>query len=363
LGQEQEGDMNLYGVILAGGGGTRLWPLSRQHQPKPLLNLLGDRSMLQETVARLAPLIPPERLFIAVNAVHAPEVARQAPEVPANHIVVEPVARETGPALGLAAIHLAHKDPDATLASFQADHVIRRPDVLLNAVALAARAAQDGSIVTIGITPTFAATGYGYIELAGVTQQEQESDLCVREAVRFVEKPQRETAEAYLATGNFVWNAGLFICRVQTLLDAFALHLPETYAGLMRIKQTIGTDAYVETLESVFPTLGRVSIDVGIMEKFHPLVTVPCDPGWNDVGDWDTLASLMQCDDNGNVAIGTTHLAIETKRTLVHGRDRLIATIGIEDLIIVDTPDAVLVMPRNRAQDVKMLVERLTSHH
>lgn len=353
--------MNLYGVILAGGGGTRLWPLSRQHRPKPLLNLLGDRSMLQDTVSRLAPLIMPDRLFIAVNAVHAPEVARQIPELPAEHIVVEPVARETGPALGLAAVHLAHHDPDAILASFQADHVILRPEILRDAVSLAARAAEDGSIVTIGITPTFAATGYGYIELAGTTREE--GDLCVREAVRFVEKPQRETAEAYLATGNFVWNAGLFICRVRTLLDAFATHLPAVHAGLMRIKEAIGTDTYVETLEAVFPTLQKVSIDVGIMEKFHPLVTVPCDPGWNDVGDWDTLASLMETDADGNVAIGTTHLAIETKRTLVHGKDRLVATVGVEDLIIVDTPDAVLVMPRSRAQDVKKLVERLTSHH
>ncbi len=353
--------MNLYGVILAGGGGTRLWPLSRQHKPKPLLNLLGERSMLQDTVARLAPLIVPDRLFVAVNAAHAPEVARQLPEVPAAQIVVEPVARETGPALGLAAVHVAHRDPDAILASFQADHVILQPDILRAAVALAARAAADGGIATIGITPTFAATGYGYIELAKTTREED--GLCVREAVRFVEKPQRETAEAYLATGNFVWNAGLFICKVQTLLDAFATHLPEVHAGLMRIKDAIGTDMYVETLETVFPTLQKVSIDVGIMEKFHPLVTVPCDPGWNDVGDWDTLASLLQGDEDGNVAIGTTHLAIETKRTLVHGHDRLITTIGVEDLIIVDTSDALLIMPRSRAQDVKKLVERLTTHH
>ncbi len=352
--------MNLYGIILAGGGGTRLWPLSRQHRPKPLLNLLGEQSMLQETVARLDPLITPDRLFIAVNAVHAPEVARQVPNLPMAHIVVEPVARETGPAFGLAAIHIAHRDPEATIASFHADHVVLRPDCLRDAVALAAEAAQEGAIVTIGIRPTYAATGYGYIELADEIGAGH--GHVVREAVRFVEKPKQEMAERYVATGNFVWNAGLFICKVQTLLSAFAEHLPETYAGLMRIKEAIGTDRYVETLEAVFPTLQKISIDVGIMEKFHPLRTVPCDPGWNDVGDWDTLASLMEGDADGNVAIGARHLAIETKRTLVHGRDRLIATVGVEDLVIVDTEDAVLVLPRSRAQDVKKLVEQLTSH-
>jgi mannose-1-phosphate guanylyltransferase len=352
--------MNLYGIILAGGGGTRLWPLSRQHRPKPLLNLLGERSMLQDTVARLQPLITPEHLFIAVNAVHAPEVTRQVPDLPMDQIIVEPVARETGPAFGLAAVHIAHHDPDAMLASFHADHVVLRPHLLRDAVALAAEAARDGAIVTIGITPTYAATGYGYIELADEIGAGH--GHIVREAVRFVEKPKQDVAEQYLATGNFVWNAGLFICKVQTLLDAFREHLPETYAGLMRIKEAIGTDRYVETLEAVFPTLSKISIDVGIMEKFHPLRTVPCDPGWNDVGDWDTLASLMQGDDDGNVTIGARHLAIETKRTLVHGRDRLIATVGVEDLVIVDTEDAVLVLPRSRAQDVKKLVEQLTSH-
>lgn len=352
--------MTLYGVILAGGGGTRLWPLSRQHRPKPLLNLLGERSMLQDTVARLAPLITPERLFVAVNAVHAPEVARQVPALPTAQIVVEPVARDTGPAFGLAAIWVAHHDPEATLASFHADHVILNPGCLREAVALAAEAAQDGAIVTIGITPTYAATGYGYIELAETIAEGR--GLVVRRARRFVEKPQRAVAEEYLATGNFVWNAGLFICKVHALLDAFAAHLPETYAGLMRIKDAIGTERYTETLEAVFPTLPKVSIDVGVMERHARIATVPCDPGWNDVGDWDTLASLMEGDEHGNVAIGATHVAVETKRTLVHGSRRLVATVGVEDLVIVDTEDAVLILPRSRAQDVKRLVEQLQSH-
>ncbi len=350
--------MDLYGVILAGGGGTRLWPLSRQHRPKPLINLLGEASMLQSTVHRLSPLIPPERLFIGVNAVHAAEVSRQVVQLPAEQIIIEPVARETAPALGLTAIHLAHHDPDALMASFHADHVVTRPEVLRRAVALAAEeAASDGRIVTIGITPQYPATGYGYIEMGDTIRQND--DMIVRDALRFVEKPDKLTAESYIATGNYVWNAGLFIARVQTVLRAFSEHLPEVYEGLMRIKETIGTADYNDTLETIFPTLPKVSFDVGIMEKYHPIATVPCDPGWSDVGDWDTLASLMTSDNDGNIAVNAPHLAIDTKRTLVHGHGRLIATVGVEDLVIVDTEDAVLILSRDRAQDVKKLVEKV----
>ncbi len=349
--------MDLYGIILAGGGGTRLWPLSRQHRPKPLIGLLSETSMLQATLQRLSPLIEPAHVFIGVNAVHAPEVARQLPELPDDHIIVEPVARETGPALGLVAVHLAHHAPDATIASFHADHVVLDPACLRQAVALAAEVAQDGSIVTIGITPTHPATGYGYIEMGDTLRQRD--DMSARAAVRFVEKPDKATAEEYLATGNYVWNAGLFICKVQVLLDAFATYLPEVHAGLMRIKDAIGTDHYVETLEEVFPTLEKVSFDTGIMEKFHPIATVPCDPGWNDVGDWDTLASLMHADDHGNISVNAPHIAIDTTNTLVHGHGRLITTVGVDNLVIVDTEDAVLICSRDRAQDVKKIVEKV----
>lgn len=353
--------MQLYGTILAGGGGTRLWPLSRKHRPKPLLMLLGETTMLQDTVTRLAPLIAPDHLFVAVNAMHATEVVRQLPEVPAAHVLIEPIARDTAPALGLAAIHIAHRDPDAVLASFHADHVITQPDILRRAVGLAAEAATEDrgdAIVTIGITPTYPATGYGYIELGMITHGA--GTFAVREARRFVEKPQREAAEQYLETGTYVWNAGLFICRVHTLLQAFATHLPQIFVGLMEIKAAIGTPEYEETLAAVFPALPKVSFDVGIMEKHHHILTVPCDPGWSDVGDWDTLAGLLASDEHGNVAIGATHLHIETKRTLVHSRGRTIATVGVEDVIIIDTEDVVLVLPRQRAQDVKQLVEQLT---
>jgi mannose-1-phosphate guanylyltransferase len=349
--------MHLYGVILAGGGGTRLWPLSRAHRPKPLLPLLGGTTLLQETVCRIAPAIPGERVFVIANVAHVPEVSRQVPEIPAAQILGEPVARDTAAALGLAAIHLAAHDPDATLASFHADHVIAQPDVLMAAVAMAAQAASTGVIVTLGITPTHPATGYGYIELGEPLYTAD--GLGLHAARRFVEKPAEAVAAQYVAAGNFVWNAGLFICRVTTLLDAFAIHLPELHAGLMRIAPTIGTEVYADTLAAIFPMLAKVSFDVGVMEQYHPVLTVPCDPGWSDVGDWDTLAGMLDADADGNVAVGAPHLALETRRTLVHGRGRLVATVGLDDVVIVDTEDAVLVLPRSRAQDVKRLVEQL----
>jgi mannose-1-phosphate guanylyltransferase len=351
--------MQLYGVILAGGGGTRLWPLSRSHRPKPLLPLLGKATLLQETVNRLAPAIPGERLFIVANDAHIPEITRQVSEIPGAQLLGEPVARDTAAALGLAAIHLAHRDPDAILASFHADHIIERPDVLMAAVRLAAEAARGTAIVTIGITPTYPATGFGYIELGETLHTVDGLDLYT--ARRFVEKPAAEIAAEYVAAGTFVWNAGLFICHVGTLLEAFAVHLPELHAGLMRIARTIGTDTYLETLATIFRTLPKVSFDVGVMERHHPVLTVPCEPGWSDVGDWDTLAGVLAGDDDGNVAVGAPHLALETRRTLVHGRGRLVATVGLEDVVIVDTDDAVLVLPRSRAQDVKRLVEQLAA--
>jgi mannose-1-phosphate guanylyltransferase len=349
--------MNLYGIILAGGGGTRLWPLSRTHRPKPLLPLFGGATLLQETVARLAPVIPGERLFIVANAGHVPEVTSQVPQIPPAQVIGEPVARDTAAALGLAAIHLAHRDPDATLASFHADHMIARPDALIAAVRCAAEAACDGAIVTIGITPTHPATGYGYIELDAA--RDATGGLRLHAARRFVEKPEQQIAAEYLAAGNFVWNAGLFICRVATLLDAFAAHLPALHEGLTRIAATIGTEAYPEILAAVFPQLPKVSFDVGVMERHQPVLTVPCEPGWSDVGDWDTLARMLDGDADGNIAVGAPHLAFETTGTLIHGRGRLIATVGLDDVVIVDTEDAVLVLPRSRAQDVKRLVEQL----
>jgi len=349
--------MQLYGVILAGGGGTRLWPLSRQHRPKSLIALLDEATMLQTTVERLTPLIAKQRLFVAVNAIHAPEVVRQLPDIPLSHIIVEPVGRDTAPALGLAAMHLAHYDPDATLASFHADHVVLDPSVLRAAVAFGAEAAQEGAIATIGIAPRHAATGYGYIELSDTICEREGQTM--RRATRFVEKPDHATAKAYLASGNYVWNAGLFIARASVLLEAFATHLPDIYDGLRSIGATIGTPAYIETLEAIFPTLRKVSFDVGVMEHFHHVVTVPCDPGWHDVGDWNTLATLMDSDADGNTSVGAPHVALHTQNTLIHGRGRLVTTIGVENLVVVDTEDAVLVLSRSNSQEVKQLVDQV----
>lgn len=352
----------MYIVIPAGGSGTRLWPLSRAAHPKFLHALTGDeRSLIQTTVDRLAPLTPPAQTFVVTGGGHAAAIARQLPNLPDSNIIIEPAPRDSGPAIGLAAAIIHQRDPGAIMGSFAADHLVRDEAVFRDTVRAAVEVARQGHLVTIGIAPTAPETGYGYIR--------QGEPLGVGGAFRveqFKEKPSREVAEAYLSSGRYLWNASMFVWQTATLLEEMARQLPELYAGLQRIAADWDTPRQQETLGNLWPALPKITIDHGIMEGAARVATVPGRFGWNDVGDWDTLASVLPASDSGNVvlAIGDTgpgrHLAIDTRDSLIASSShRIIATLGVANLVVVDTEDAVLVCPRGRAQEVRRLVDAL----
>ncbi len=356
----------MYVVIPAGGSGTRLWPLSRAAQPKFLHALAGGgRSLIQATVDRLAPLAPPARTFIVTGGAHAAAIARQLPDLPAGNILVEPGPRDSAPAIGLAAAIIHARDPEAIMGSFHADHLVRDEAAFREAVRTAAEVAREGFLVTIGILPTAPETGYGYIRSGeplggGAYRVEQ-----------FKEKPPREVAEEYVASGRYLWNAGMFVWRTAALLDDLARRLPELHAGLTRIAADWDTPRGEETLAEVWPALPKITIDHGIMEGAAAdgrVATVPGRFGWNDIGDWDTLASILPADNGGNVVLGLVdgngvverHLAVDTHDSLIApAGGRMVVTLGMREIVVVDTEDAVLVCPRNRAQDVRRIVEAL----
>jgi mannose-1-phosphate guanylyltransferase len=351
--------MAFHAVIPAGGSGTRLWPLSRAAHPKFLHALLGgERTLLQATVDRLAPLAGAERTYVVTGGAHAAAVARQLPEVPEENILVEPGPRDSAPAIGLAAELIARRDPDAVMGSFAADHLVADPAAFAEVVRAATAAAELGYLVTVGIRPTGPATGYGYIRHGAALG---EGALSVEE---FKEKPSADVARSYLETGRYVWNAGMFVWKVGVVLGEFARQLPELHAGLARIADAWDTPQRGEVLAETWPTLPRISIDHGVMEGAAArglVATVPAEFGWNDIGDWDTLGTVLAGDSGDNVLVGDgTLVPVDSKGTIaVSETGRTIAVLGMRDTVVVDTVGAVLVCARERAQDVKSIVDEL----
>jgi mannose-1-phosphate guanylyltransferase len=350
----------LYAVIMAGGSGTRLWPLSRQDQPKQALKLIGERTMFQHTVDRLAPLFPPERIFVISNAVMTSLLRTQTPEIPADNFLVEPSGRNTAPAAGLVAIHLLHQDPDAVMVMLTADHYIVDTARFRDTLAAANKIAVDGPIVTLGIQPTYPATGYGYIRSgdARITVD----GFQVYESAGFIEKPDLTKAVQFLEDGRYTWNSGMFVWRADRLMQECAERLPNLYQPLMQIAEALDTPAAADVLAEAWNQVPKVSIDYGIMEDADNVAVIPVQIGWSDIGSWSALQDLLPEDLDSNVVTGDGRtLALDTRGCFVRTSDRLVATIGLEDVIIVDTPDAVLVCNKSRAEDVKGIVEQLVS--
>ncbi len=347
---------HLYALIMAGGGGTRLWPLSRQQHPKQMLMLFGERTMFQLAVDRLLPLLPPERILVVTGADQVAPLAEQV-TLPPENFIVEPLGRNTAACIGLAALHLRRRDPEAVMAVLTADHYIRRTDVFRTALTAARAVAEQGYLVTLGIEPTFPATGYGYICRGAALAMG--GDFPVFRVQRFAEKPDEATAIAFLAAGTYAWNSGMFIWRAARVLEEIDRWMPPLSATLHQLDAALDRGDYAAMVAELWSALPRISIDYGVMEHAEQVAVIPVDLGWSDVGSWDAVQALRDADAAGNVAVGA-HLAHATTNTMVfaHGL-RLVATIGVHDLIVVDTPDALLITTREQAQDVREVVERL----
>ncbi|HEX2910204.1 MAG TPA: mannose-1-phosphate guanylyltransferase [Chloroflexia bacterium] len=356
----------MYAIVLAGGIGSRLWPRSRNNSPKQLLNLVSDKTMIQETIGRLQQLMPVQNITIVVGENHAEQVREQLPELPKDNILIEPSGRGTAPAIGLGLAYIARLaeaagDKDPVIGSFHADHVITKRDHFCEVVRAAARVAEDGYIVTLGITPDSPHTGYGYIERDG--QIEEIDGLPVYQVARFVEKPPRSVAEEYLTTGRYSWNSGMFIWKLSVINEEYARYLPALSAQLKQLEEAYGKPDYNKVLASVWNEVRSETIDVGIAEKSQRMAVLPADIGWSDVGDWSVVADLIASQhhtEDGN-AVVCNHMGLNTTNSLIYStcEGKLVATIGLDNMVIVDLPDVLLVAERSQNQDVKKIVERL----
>ena len=355
---------DVYAVIMAGGAGTRFWPASRAATPKQLLPLAGDASeaLLAATVRRIAPLVPPERVYIATGAHLVDATARILPGVPRANLLAEPLPRNTAPCIGWATATIARLAPDARIMVLPSDHYITDEAEFRAVLGRALEAAGAGYMTTIGVVPSRPETGYGYVEIGA------ELRAGVHAVARFVEKPDRPRAEEYVAGGKHLWNAGMFFFTASVMKRAIAQHLPALAAGLARIDEAAGRGDEASALAEIFPTLPSVSIDTGVMEKSADLAVVPGDFGWNDVGSWASAWELAAKDaagnalPNGAIAVDATNNLVRDLTTLPDGANatrKTYALVGVSDLVVVETDDAVLVMPRERAQDVRAIVDAL----
>ena len=345
-------------VIMAGGKGERFWPKSRTNLPKQFLSLTNDgKSMIQHTVERLEGLVELENVYVVTNKLYEDLIVEHIPNLPLENIIIEPEAKNTAPCIGLAAVHIAKKNPESKMIVLPSDHLIKFNEIFLDTLRSALEVVEDdGNIVTIGITPNYPETGYGYINFKkGVSPHEITN---VYEVLRFVEKPDLERAKQYLTSGEYLWNSGMFIWKVSTILKCFEDLLPEIYTGLKEIEDTISTDKYSDTLIKVFSEIPSESIDYGIMEKAKNVYVIPGNFGWDDVGSWLSLERINNTNQDGNIISGNV-VTVKTKNSIIQGSKKLIATIGLEDIIIVDTDDALLICNKDNTQEVKEVIANL----
>ena len=348
--------MRIFGVVMAGGSGTRFWPLSRKKQPKQLLNLSGKDYMINEAVDRLATVTDYKNIFVVTNSTIAEKTFNTLNgRLERKMILDEPAIRNTAACIGFSAIEILEKYGDGVMVITPSDAYIKNADAFTKVLKTAISVAdKEDVLVTVGIKPEFPATGYGYIKFSG--------DGEVKTVEKFVEKPNKETAERYLADGGYLWNSGMFIWKASVILDKIRTLLPEIYEKLQLIAKSFGKEDEREVVNSIYPTIPSISIDYGVMEHANDIRVIPADIGWSDVGDWNMLGVLNPLDENGNVRVGDT-VCLDTKNSVIYAENKLVATIGLDDVIVVQTGDAILVCSREKAQEIKKISEKLSKEN
>jgi mannose-1-phosphate guanylyltransferase len=345
-----------YAVVMAGGSGTRFWPLSRRKHPKQLLELFGHGTLLEQAVARLHPLIPPERLYIYTNELIRREVCRRLPMIPRAQIVAEPASRNTAPTLGVAAHEILRRDPEGLMVVLPADHIITKPMEFQRVLRAGCETAQsDGRSVVIGLKPTRPDTGFGYVRIG--TREARIAGQDIFRVEKFTEKPPLPLARQYAASGRYLWNGGMFIWRASTLLENFAKHQPRMAEQLARLAAAGGVNA-AKAFRHLFPQFDKISIDYALMEKISDVHAVAADIGWDDVGSWAVVYALSAKDKEANVR-PERGLCLDSQGNMIVAKRKFVVTVGVHDLVIVETDDALMVCARDRSQDVGKAVQAL----
>jgi len=355
---------NVYAVIMAGGVGTRFWPRSREKTPKQLLEIVSKGTMIQNTVKRISDIIEPKNILIVTNKIQKPTVAKQLPQIPVENIIVEPIGRNTAPCIGLAGLFVRRMDPEGVMVVLPSDHIMQDEEEFRRILNLAIWVAYESSkLITVGIHPTRPETGYGYIQV--IDEDDSTNPYFSRGVFKvktFAEKPNLATAQQFLKSGDFLWNSGMFIWRVDAIMREIERQLPELYRELVKIEEVLDDKNYDQVLETAYRMIRNISIDYGVMEKTKEVYVIRGNFGWSDVGSWDEVFRISGRDDEGNSVHGKAFLQ-GTKNTLVYSGDTFVATIGVDDLIVIATGNGVLVCKQGKSQEVKEIVDYLRRKH